>query len=197
MEQENDLIKIWNEQNSNFNVMYQVLWDDVVETGRQASESKSIIDCSRRSCVRACYAFSEGVATRSEALAPLGRLIRGDATVPEKQVERMMHAIIRQVPENRTDPAYRDKRRFSERVKESFKTISSATGHPFDLSKCSVEWQKFNGAVTIRDRIMHPHIAEDLRITDSEMVLVLNSTTWFHNMFSDVVLGKDQAKKAV
>lgn len=188
----NEVQAIWDNHNKNFQVMYQILWNDVVETGAEASDSKSIIDCSRRSCVRACYAFIEGVAIRSEALASLGRIIRGDKDIPKEQLDRMMSTTIRQVPENRYNAEYRDKRGFCQRVKDSFKALSGATGHPFDLSTCNREWGDFQTAIKIRDRLTHPHVAEDLRIANEDLVLVLKCTTWFHNMFSDVILGKEK-----
>ena len=130
----------------------------------------------------------EGVVTRAETLATLSRVIRNEG-VPLKQARTMLNGILRQ-DKNQVSSVEHDKRDFASRVKDSFKALSAATGKPFDLSNQHREWADFTGAVKIRDRITHPKIAEDLAISDNEMLLVLSSSTWFNERFADTILGK-------
>lgn len=184
-----DLRPIIDNQFDNFQVMYQLLWSDVEETGRSACQSRLAIDVSRRSFVRACYAFMEGVATRTEIIATFIRVIRKDG-VPSKHLHRMSNGFLKQDKRQANDVEH-DKRNFTSRVKDSLKTLSAATGKPFDLSEQNKEWDDFQKAVKIRDRITHPKIAEDLAISNDEMLLVMNSSKWFHDQFTNTVLGKN------
>ncbi len=183
-----ELTPIIENQFANFQVMYELLWGDVDETAKAARQSQVVTDTSRRSFVRACYAFMEGVVTRAETLATLIRVIRNEE-VPPKQARTMLNGILRQ-DKNQVSSVEHDKRNFASRVKDSFKALSAATEKPFDLSNQHREWADFTVAVKIRDRITHPKIAEDLAISNDELLLIVRSGTWFHEQFAAVIIGK-------
>jgi len=184
--------EIWQQQYDNFSVMYGILWSDVIETGDKAKSSTCETDIERRTCTRACFAFIEGVSIGAEALSSFGRLLRGDKDIPKGNLSTMLNTTLRRRPEYRYDANYKDRREFSKRIKDSFKAVSGAVGQSFDLSTQNKEWADFLNSVKVRDRLMHPHCAEDLIVNNLDLALVLRSTAWFHNMFSDAVLGKEK-----
>ena len=106
--------------------------------------------------------------------------------VDKKQIHAMMVNTITQIRQNR-GPKFKDKRNFSQRIKEACKAMADLTGQSFDLSTQNLQWAKLQAAARVRDRLTHPKAATDTIVTDSEMLMVADSTAWFNDTFSMLI----------
>jgi hypothetical protein len=61
-------------------------------------------------------------------------------------------------------------------------TCNRLFGCNLDLQAGKVPWQLFLKAVTIRNRIMHPKVAENFDITDQEICDCKKVVSWFNKM---------------
>jgi hypothetical protein len=191
-----DLEEALDNQFNDFTVMFELLWDDVIKTGEPASKTSSI-GYERRSAVRACFAFIEGVMTRTESLCTLIQVTRGDSP-KKKSLDAMMSNVIRQIPENRTDDN-KDKRKFVVRLKESLKSLATVAGKTLDLSTQGNNLLDIGSAVKVRDRLMHPKVAKDLVVSDQEFISVMNSTAWYRRQYDSIMaerIAKMEARAA-
>lgn len=120
-----DLEEALDNQFNDFTVMYDLLWDDVIKT-REPAYKTSSIGHERRSAVRACFAFIEGVMTRTESLCTLIQVIRGDSP-KKKSLDAMMSNIIRQLPKTGQTTTRTSVNSWSA-LKESLKSLATVVG---------------------------------------------------------------------
>ena len=57
-------------------------------------------------------------------------------------------------------------------------------GAEFDLGIGKVEWENFNKARIIRDRITHPKAPAEFRISDAEIAICQATSTWFNKLIA-------------
>lgn len=85
----------------------------------------------------------------------------------------------------------KQKLRFLPLLKANFRMILFVGGVTRDeLAPCfgSSEWQKLREAVKVRDRLMHPHVNDDVFVTDEEVKCILSVTDLMCSMWSRLKL---------
>lgn len=169
-------------------IMEKILWEDVMTHSVETLSSEKDKYLSRRYFTISTAIYIEAIIVGAESASTLTRVIKRES-INKKETKTMFKNIVTQIPGNRTSDNV-DRRSFSDRVKNGLRSIAKVTGHTFDLSTQNFEWETFNKAIKIRDRIVHPKTPSDLLITDSELYQVITAGTWFKNNLFFVCTGK-------
>ncbi len=77
----------------------------------------------------------------------------------------------------------------------TFKMFSKVSGHDVDIDTGQVGWANFKKALTIRDRITHPRIIEDLSISNDEITDVIKVGYWIDDQFRGLMAKMDDVLK--
>jgi hypothetical protein len=75
----------------------------------------------------------------------------------------------------------------TEKVRFSFLIFSQKMGgFDFVVDITTSEWKNFEVAIATRNQLMHPRTPDDLSLDDKQLLLVLNASTWFINMYKNL-----------
>jgi hypothetical protein len=69
--------------------------------------------------------------------------------------------------------------RLPDNIKFTVNIISKLCDYAIDLDVKGIEWETFMEAIQIRHRITHPKIIEEFQITDDEIKLMRDVSSWF------------------
>jgi len=175
------------------NATFKVASEDVFALlKRRQNESNNATD--RRALVRSIFAFVESMlfAMKQEILkAPQGFTLGEFTLLRDESYELADNGEVR---------AKTAKLTLKSNLKFTFASWAKATGTTCKLDLSENGWQKFQAAVRVRDRLMHPKRATDLEVSDNEIEGATAAFFWFHTTFavsmSQVVIATIQHLKA-
>ena len=69
----------------------------------------------------------------------------------------------------------------------------------YSVDITTIQWINFETAINIRNQLMHPRTLADLTLDDQQMSLILDSSTWFLTLYSDLEhqVGEMSSKRGI
>jgi hypothetical protein len=159
--------------------LFHALMDDVIgvaEIWKQRDD-----ELSYRLYVRTVFAFVEGIIQVMKSSA----LVYDEINIPHlltpEEITLLKEESVQIGNNGRVEIA---RKRISLLPNFEFAVITYAKvkHREVSLDKSGKGWQYFRDAVKIRDKLTHPHVKQDLAITDHELTTVENAMSFFRDI---------------
>lgn len=134
-------------------------------------------DYSKRSYVHAVFAFIEGHTERMKKICFLAHK-NGLTTLEESQLNFIY---------GKTSNGKQLKLGVEKNIKCTLKLFSETFGNDYRLNTSGVSWSKFQLALKIRHRLMHPKSPNEFKINDSEMLLIEEAASFLRESTIELV----------
>lgn len=159
--------------------LMNILWTDTAQVERSLETQDT--PYGRRQYVRTVFAMIEGMVFATKQLA---------SSLPETAIDPSEAAMLRGVTydlDDKGNAVERTARLTLEReIKFAFRTYARCVGLTYEINASGKGWQALIGAKQVRDRLMHPKRADDLKVSDAELTMAKNAGLWFREQHSDL-----------
>jgi hypothetical protein len=131
-----------------------------------------------RQLIRSIFAYIEAVTFSAKVSCVLRCLEQG---IDVTDYERYLAVELVGELNDKGDVTERPARlRLAQNVRFAFKLLEKLSGMPTRFNSSDEWWQCFKRAIRVRDRLMHPRMAEDIDIGGNEILDVLKARNGFN-----------------
>jgi hypothetical protein len=168
--------------------MFDVLYDDTRSSFDRLNEDQTS-QFNRRTLVRTLFSHIEAqLSIMRQTVLTWHRL--GAIKLPNDDLRKLADEI-RVTWDASQIPGIPIRLKLIDSIKFTYQIfISSLDRSRVDVDFSSQGWQSFLIAVTIRDKLMHPKIEQDLLISDSDLMHVLVAWNWYQEISARVFLNR-------
>lgn len=176
-------------QRSIFNLaeLFAMLKSDVTRLENRISNSESESQWERRSAYRTTYAWIEGavylmkhVACKTQNGFYQADFERGEIAFLLEESYHLRNNGDVEVRLDRFVP-------IDKNLRLAFALFARGLGINTNLEVGTSGWEKFKEGIKVRNRLTHPKVADELRVTDNEMEALSTVIAWFDDQVSKVV----------
>lgn len=173
--------------NRQFDELYQVLIDDVVQIERVLKTEDTQVW--RRAFCRAVFSMMEGMNAwlKQYVVETYWPGFIDDETRRELSDQRLL------IDKTGAERPVSQFKPFAENFFFAFDSFAWTSGSSFCPKKDAKEWAALIRAKEIRDRIVHPKASGDLVITDEELTLLRHICSWYLSLLHDLLYSSASA----
>jgi hypothetical protein len=171
-----DELKTLGEQFEKLDAMEKVLTQDMLECGRLVN-SEPHTDGIARSFVRTVFAMIEGTTFNLKQMA-LNLSAHGRGNFSKAELA-MLEEVVYELGDKGEAVTQTKFMKLPTNIRFAFDAAARAFGVTYKLEVGDSGWAIFKEALIIRNRITHPKIIDDLKLSETEVQKVIDTGAWF------------------
>lgn len=139
----------------------------------------------RRFYVRAVFSLFEALVEQHKRL--LLHLAGNNVLALAPGISEALSERVYTVKDNGTVSEREQFLQFQRKLRAVYRSAGDAFGEPLAITFADQEWQCFQAAVAVRDRLTHPKTFEDCQVDDEALAIVDRAEAWYRTLNHEFV----------